>query len=395
MQFLQPALLWGALAIVLPIALHFWHQKKGKEIAWAATRFLFEKNQQSRRGLRLDQLLLLALRCLMLLTLAFLLSEPVFKNKNTAEILQKIHLVQPDAFVVSNYRFELERARENGEAIYWLTPDLRPADETSQLPAAGSNFTPVLLQNSINRAAREGAELHLYLKNKRPAYPLPFIQTPADFQLHASADTLSKGLHNYRLVGNNQKLYVNTNNRLATAAEDPTVAFAAQPVGQGTFKVHLDLKNPLERKTAEAALRAFGEVYGLEVAMDENTAGSPDLVIGENAPVAPNPTTLYIVALQAGLSAYPNVVYSPESLTPQTSPLVADGQLPEWLGQRILEHWEIKGDPVPWRRGELSTLFQPTAQPTGNPAAPTQRIIFIILLVLVILERIIALTRNA
>ena len=33
--------------------------------------FLMEKNQQSRRGLQLDQILLLVLRCLMLMVLAF------------------------------------------------------------------------------------------------------------------------------------------------------------------------------------------------------------------------------------------------------------------------------------------------------------------------------------
>ena len=52
MQFLQPLFLWGTLAVAIPIALHFWHQKKGTVIAWAAMRFLFEKNQQPQRGLR-------------------------------------------------------------------------------------------------------------------------------------------------------------------------------------------------------------------------------------------------------------------------------------------------------------------------------------------------------
>ncbi len=395
MQFLQPALLWGALAVAIPITLHFWHQKKGKEIAWAATRFLFEKNQQSRRGLRLDQLLLLALRCLMLLTLAFLLSEPLFKNKNTAEVLQRIHLVQPDAFVAENYRFELERARENGEAIYWLTQDLRPADETSPPLSSESKVTPALLQNAINRAAREGTELHLYLKNERPAHSLPFIQTPADFQLHIAADTLGKGVRDYRLVTDNQKLYVNKDNRLATAVDDPVLQFAAQPVGQGTFKVRLGLKNPLERKTAEAALQAFGEVYGLEIAVAENAAESAELVIAEKAPAAPNPATLYVVTSQTGVSAYPNLVYFPERITPQASSLVADGQLPEWLGQRLLDHWGIAGDAAPMSAAEWRTLFRPTTRRAENSSAATQQIIFILLLVLVTLERSLALTRNA
>ena len=397
MQFLQPALLWGALAIVLPIALHFWHQKKGKEIAWAATRFLFEKNQQSRRGLQLNQLLLLALRCLMLLTLAFLLSEPFFKNRNTTAALQKIHLVQPDDFVVKNYRFELERARRDGEAIYWLTPATPTADELAPPPVDRRAWNTVSLQNSLNQLAREGAELNLYLKNERPPNPLPFIQTPAEFRLHTVVDTLGKGTRNYRLLADNKKLYVNANNRLATATADPALTFAASPATEGTLQAMIDLENLRERKTAEAALRAFGEVYGLEIKVLEkgNPARSLDVVVTDRPPAAPQPATLYVVTNQMGRSAWPNVVYFPETLTPQTSSLVASGQLPEWLGQRLLNHWGITGDAAPISAAEWRALMQPKTQSTENSSAATQSIIFILLLILVILERIIALTRNA
>lgn len=397
MQLLQPALLWGSLAITIPIALHFWHQKKGKVIAWAATRFLFEKNQQSRRGLRPDQLLLLALRCLVLLTLAFLLSEPMFKSKNTATTLQKIHLVQPDDFVVENYRFELEHARRDGEAIYWLTPTTPAADELTPPTTVRRAWNAVLLQKAMNQLAREGTELHLYLKNERLPNPLPFIQTPAKFRLHVAMDTLGKSFRNYRLVADNQKLYVNVNNRLATAAADPSITFATLPVAEGTLKATIDLKNPLERKTAEAALRAFGEVYGLEIetADKENAARPSDVVVTDRPPIAPQPALLYVVTNQGGMSAWPNVVYFPEILTPQTSSLVADGRLPEWLGHRLLDHWGIAGDAAPMSVAEWRTLFQPSTRLVGNSSAATQQIIFIFLLVLIILERSLALTRNA
>ncbi len=397
MQFLQPALLWGVLTITIPIALHFWHQKKGKVIAWAATRFLFEKNQQSRRGMRLDQRVLLALRCLVLLTLAFLLSEPVFNNKNTATALQKNHLVQPDDFVVENYRFELEAARRAGEAIYWLTPTTPTADELTSPSTDRRAWNSVLLQKSINQLAQEEGELHLYLKNERPLNPLPFIQTPAEFRLHTVVDTLGKSTRSYRLLADNQKLFVNANDRLATATADPAVTFAAQPVAGGTLKATIDLKNPLERKTAGAALRAFGEVYGLEieVADKENAARPSDVVITDRSPTAPQPATLYLVTNLTGLSTWPNVLYFPEKLTPQTSPLVASGQLPEWLGQRLLDHWKIAGDPTPMSAAEWQILFQPSTRLAGNSSVATQQIIFIFLLVLVILERSLALTRHA
>ena len=395
MQFLQPALLWGALAVAIPIALHFWHQKKGTVIAWAAMRFLLEKSQQSRRGLRLDQILLLTLRCLIFLLLVFLLSEPIMQFGKQKEALQKIHLVQPDAFVVNNYRFELEEARKNGEPVYWLTPSPRVADELIP-PAGATPWNTVEVQRAINQVARTGEQLHLYLTNARPTDPLPFIQTPAHFQLHAVPDTLRKAIRNFRTVTNQQKLYLDAENQARAGDAEAGVPFAAQPVGAGPLTAQLDLKNPLERKTAEAALRAFAEVYRLELNLAEKAPQpTPEVVITDRIPVAPQPTTWYLVTDQAGLSAYPNVVYFPEPFTPQNSSLVASGQLPEWLGQQLLAHWGIRGDARPMGTLELKTLFRPTTLPAGSQAAAAQPIFFVLFLVLLILERSIALIRNA
>jgi hypothetical protein len=396
MQFLQPSLLWGALAVVIPIAIHLWHQRKGKVIAWAATQWLFEKSQQSQRGLRLDQLLLLVLRCLILITLALLLSEPFIRNGVASAPLQKVHLVQPDAFVVDNYRFELEEAQQRGEAIYWLLPTPERADELTPPATAGEAPSPVQVQAALNRLTHVGISLHLYLKNDRSLAQVPRIQTPLDFQLHAVADTLSRRARPYRLLANTQKLYIDAENLLRSGSADPTVTFAAKPVGEGPLRVRLDFENPDEQKTVEAALRALAEVYDLELTVgEETTGGSYDISISDQIPASPQPSTLYVVTGQAGRSALPNVVYAPDALTPQTSPLVAKGQLPEWLGQHMLNHIGLPGDAPSLTRAELATLFKPMKPTSGESSAGTQHLFFVILLVLVCIERAIALTRNA
>ena len=84
LELLNPLMLWGALAISIPIVIHFWHQKKGKIIAWAATSWLIEKNLQQARGLRLDNWVLLLLRCILLL--------------------------QTNDLIVDNFKFEIENA---------------------------------------------------------------------------------------------------------------------------------------------------------------------------------------------------------------------------------------------------------------------------------------------
>jgi hypothetical protein len=396
MQFLQPSLLWGTLAVAIPIAIHLWHQKKGRTIAWAATQWLFEKSQQSQRGLRLDQLLLLALRCLILIVLALLLSEPFIRNDIASAPLQKVHLVQPEAFVVDNYRFELEEAQQRGETIYWLLPTPEPADGLVLPATAGEALSPVQVQAALNRLTREGVALHLYLKNERSLAQLPRIQTPLDFQLHAVSDTLSRQARPYWLVANSKKLYIDADNRLRSGSAEPGVTFAAEQVGKGPLRVWLDLENPDEQKTVEAALRALAEVYDLELAVGEETTGrSYDVSISRQVPASPQPTTLYVVTGQVGGSAFPNVLFTPDALTPQASPMVAKGQLPEWLGQQILNHVGLSGDTPSLTQAELATLFKPMKPTSGESSAGTQYLFFMILLVFVCAERALALTRNA
>lgn len=73
MPFMHPGILWwgGAVATV-PIIIHLLNRRRFKILDWAAMRFLLESSRKNRRRVRLEELILLALRCLavMLLTLA-------------------------------------------------------------------------------------------------------------------------------------------------------------------------------------------------------------------------------------------------------------------------------------------------------------------------------------
>jgi hypothetical protein len=42
-DFNTPTLLWGLFGLAIPILIHFWHQKQGKRLDWAATQWLSEK----------------------------------------------------------------------------------------------------------------------------------------------------------------------------------------------------------------------------------------------------------------------------------------------------------------------------------------------------------------
>ena len=81
MSFLHPALLAAGLACVsLPIIIHFLFRRRRKPVRWGAMRFLMEAYRRQRRRLRLEQLLLLAARCLLVALIAIGLGRPLLQR---------------------------------------------------------------------------------------------------------------------------------------------------------------------------------------------------------------------------------------------------------------------------------------------------------------------------
>lgn len=77
-SFLAPAILGPAAAVALaPIAIHLLNKMRVKIVHWGAMKFLIESIRKNQRRLRIEDLLLLLLRCLLILLLAFAFARPV------------------------------------------------------------------------------------------------------------------------------------------------------------------------------------------------------------------------------------------------------------------------------------------------------------------------------
>ena len=78
MSFQNPALAWGALAFAVPLVIHLLNRSRFRTVDWGATHLLAEVVRTNRRRFRLDQLLLLLVRCAIPALLAFCLAQPVW-----------------------------------------------------------------------------------------------------------------------------------------------------------------------------------------------------------------------------------------------------------------------------------------------------------------------------
>ena len=80
MGFLNPLLLLGVLSAAIPVLIHLWSRRRARTLEFSALRFLLAAAQSSARRFRLEQLLLLALRCLALALIALAAARPVLKG---------------------------------------------------------------------------------------------------------------------------------------------------------------------------------------------------------------------------------------------------------------------------------------------------------------------------
>lgn len=400
MNFLQPFMFWGALAIAIPIFIHFWHQKKGKELDWAAMQWLIDKSQQQSRGFRLDDLPLLIIRCLLILVLTFLLSQPVIKWFKQIEHAERIHLVEPSANLVNNYRFEIETAIKNGEKVFWINPESEEIKDLSSI-SNQKNRGSLYLQNVINKVSKTGVKLDLYLISDQKLLDLPKIYIPETYTLHTLTDSSLNYLHKYLDLGEEKKLFVNKGQLTISSQgeSDNLPKLESAPVHLGKLNVLVDYKNNAEKQTVEAALGSLSAVYSLPIEIDLKnvTEKKYDLVLTDQKIIKKNPETLYVLSGKSNSgnqSLLSNVIQVQDSLRIQTSEMVNSGQLPEFMGDLLVSHFKLDEPQTVISQKQLKTVFVQTKPQEVNMGGSLRPWLLMLFIALLILERWLALKKT-
>ena len=81
MSFLNPIMLFGLAAVSVPIIIHLLNRRRFQKVVWAAMKFLQVSVEQNQRRMRIEDMILLALRCLLLALLALALAPSAILSK--------------------------------------------------------------------------------------------------------------------------------------------------------------------------------------------------------------------------------------------------------------------------------------------------------------------------
>lgn len=152
LSFLQPAYLFALFAVAVPIIIHLIHRRRAVRWRFAAMEFLLRSQRRVERRLRLKQILLLLLRCLLLALLAFIFAKPFLKKARgtSPSTPRAIVLILDDSFSMQytpkgkQSLFQQAKARATK-----LIKNLRGEDQIALLHGSKTNRTPKLEQNEL------------------------------------------------------------------------------------------------------------------------------------------------------------------------------------------------------------------------------------------------------
>jgi hypothetical protein len=121
LTFTNPSALLALLGLLVPLAIHLWNRRPGREVAVGSLRWLAAGANRRLRNLRLEQLGLLLLRAALLAVLAGAVAGPAWRQPQPAVRGQV--LISPELMgkgVLTAVRPRLDSLRRRGYAVRWL-----------------------------------------------------------------------------------------------------------------------------------------------------------------------------------------------------------------------------------------------------------------------------------
>jgi hypothetical protein len=167
LAFANPALVWGALAIGIPIAIHLLSRRRSRRLAFAAVDFILRSRKQKVRHIQLRQLLLLLMRALVVVCIALAIARPLLRPKEATAIAPAAHTAVAlilDGSLSMRYRLSgqtlFRHAQDEAEHLL----DGLPAESSATLVICDGH-TPEAAAPSFDRAA-----LRHRIEDARPTY---------------------------------------------------------------------------------------------------------------------------------------------------------------------------------------------------------------------------------
>src|SRR5882762_9209286 len=115
-MFSNPPYLFALAGLVIPVVIHFLSRKEGKVIKLGSVRHVVETSTQQFKGIKLNEIILLMLRCAMLIVFSLLLSGLQCANQRT----NKWVIIEKGLEQLPNLHSILDSLEKDGYSLHRL-----------------------------------------------------------------------------------------------------------------------------------------------------------------------------------------------------------------------------------------------------------------------------------
>jgi hypothetical protein len=131
-QLSNPMWLWGLTATLIPIAIHLLSRKEGKTIYLGSIRHLRESDSAQFSSIRLNEIILLIIRCLLIAVIVLLLSG--LKVSSISDDAKKWVVIEPGVEHNKNINTYLDSLNQKGYEVHRLAENFPMAGDSLSRP---------------------------------------------------------------------------------------------------------------------------------------------------------------------------------------------------------------------------------------------------------------------
>ena len=142
MSFLNSIMLAGIAAVAVPIIIHLLNRRKFKTVTWAAMKFVKLSVDQNQRRMRIEDLILLLIRCALVILLALALARPASKDA-ASDVLGQTKVT---AFVILDNSYSMDLQGRDGKNAF---EEARAAAQETLKALPSGSAVGVLLASDI------------------------------------------------------------------------------------------------------------------------------------------------------------------------------------------------------------------------------------------------------
>ncbi|MBD1366284.1 BatA domain-containing protein [Mucilaginibacter sp. ZT4R22] len=197
MSFLSPIWFFALAALSIPILIHLWNIRPGKTLKVGSISLITEASKTTSRSLKLLDILLLILRCLLLALLAFFLAGPLWSYFSPDKKAKGWVLIPKENFNESYQKFkpQVDSLMKAGYEFHYFNKGFAKQDWQKLLADTGLKDTTVqsnywALVKALDSKVRNSAGVYIitpnsaiYFKGEKPQTNLNLswkTYTPAD-----------------------------------------------------------------------------------------------------------------------------------------------------------------------------------------------------------------------